>query len=49
MASFTLNWGLIGPGRIAEKFAEAMQAEGVGRLMAVASRKPERGDRKSVV
>jgi len=43
MASFTLNWGLIGPGRIAEKFAEAMQAEGVGRLMAVASRKPERG------
>ncbi|WP_322003548.1 Gfo/Idh/MocA family oxidoreductase [Marinobacter alexandrii] len=43
MASFTLNWGLIGPGRIAEKFAEAMQAEDVGRLMAVASRKPERG------
>jgi len=43
MASFTLNWGLIGPGRIAEKFAEAMQAEGGGRLMAVASRNPERG------
>jgi len=38
----TFNWGLIGPGRIAEKFAQAMQAEGVGTLKAVASRNAER-------
>ena len=36
------NWGLIGPGRIAEKFAQAMQAEGVGTLKAVASRNADR-------
>ncbi len=36
------NWGLIGPGRIAEKFAEAMKADGVGTLKAVASRNAER-------
>lgn len=38
-----LNWGLIGPGRIAEKFAQAMQSEGVGTLKAVASRNADRG------
>jgi len=37
------NWGLVGPGRIAEKFAQAMQAEGVGTLKAVASRNADRG------
>lgn len=37
------NWGLIGPGRIAGKFAQAMQAEGVGTLKAVASRNADRG------
>ena len=42
-AERSLRWGLIGPGRIAEKFAEAMQAEGLGTLAAVASRNPERG------
>lgn len=36
------NWGLIGPGRIAEKFAGAMKAEGVGTLKAVASRNADR-------
>lgn len=29
------NWGLIGPGRIAEKFAGAMKAEGVGKHLLV--------------
>lgn len=37
------NWGLIGPGRIAETFGQAMHAEGVGRLKAVASRNADRG------
>ncbi|GAA3965671.1 Gfo/Idh/MocA family oxidoreductase [Allohahella marinimesophila] len=37
------NWGLIGPGRIAETFAQAMTADGVGTLKAVASRNADRG------
>ncbi|MCL7945445.1 Gfo/Idh/MocA family oxidoreductase [Marinobacter sp. ATCH36] len=38
----SINWGLVGPGRIAGKFARAMQAEGVGTLKAVASRNADR-------
>lgn len=38
----SFNWGLLGPGRIAEKFAEAMQAHDVGTLAAVASRDIDR-------
>ncbi|MCU4677237.1 Gfo/Idh/MocA family oxidoreductase [Catenovulum sp. 2E275] len=34
----TFNWGLIGPGRIAQQFAQATQADFVGQLKAVASR-----------
>ncbi|WP_417530441.1 Gfo/Idh/MocA family protein [Marinobacter lipolyticus] len=43
MATVDFNWGLVGPGRIAETFAQAMQAQGVGKLKAVASRNARRG------
>lgn len=37
-----LRWGIIGPGKIARKFAQAMTAVEDGVLYAVASRDPER-------
>lgn len=36
------NWGLIGPGRIAHRFAQALTAAGTGKLYAVASTNAER-------
>ena len=40
--SETFRWGLIGPGRIAHRFAKALSAPGAGTLYAVASRDCER-------
>ena len=37
------NWGIIGPGRIAHRFAEALVELDDGCLYAVASRNEERG------
>ncbi|WP_111976724.1 Gfo/Idh/MocA family protein [Algibacillus agarilyticus] len=37
------QWGIIGPGRIAHRFAQALEAEDVGELYAVASRDVNRG------
>ena len=42
MSSKPLRWGIIGPGRIARKFAEALTAVEDGFLYAVASRDIER-------
>lgn len=38
------NWGIIGPGRIAHKFAEGLKELPNARLLAVASRAKERAD-----
>ena len=38
----TYNWGIIGPGRIAHKFAEGLKTIPNARLLAVASRAKER-------
>ena len=38
----TIKWGIIGPGRIAHKFAEALAFIPVAKLFAVASRSEER-------
>ena len=38
----TFNWGVIGPGSIANKFAEAMVSSTKGKITAVASRSAER-------
>ncbi|RMF22689.1 MAG: gfo/Idh/MocA family oxidoreductase, partial [Bacteroidetes bacterium] len=40
--SSTLNWGILGPGKIAHKFAEDLQALPEARVHAVASRSLER-------
>lgn len=37
------NWGIIGPGSIANKFAEALVKSNQGKLLAIASRSVERG------
>src|ERR1700761_6189549 len=37
------NWGIIGPGKIANKFATALTLAGRTRLMAIASRNAARG------
>lgn len=42
MSDHPLRWGIIGPGKIAKKFAEAMTAVKDGVLYAVASRDQER-------
>lgn len=39
------RWGIVAPGRIAHKFAEALNALDDARLHAVASRNPARGER----
>lgn len=39
----SFNWGIIGPGRIAHTFAQALPATSSGKLYAVASRSVERG------
>jgi len=41
----TFNWGVIGPGRIAHKFADAVSICPDARIFAVASRSIERADR----
>jgi len=41
----TFNWGVIGPGRIAHKFADAVSNSPDARIFAVASRSIERADR----
>ncbi len=41
----TFNWGVIGPGRIAHKFADAVSFCPDARIFAVASRSIERADR----
>lgn len=38
-----INWGLLGPGNIAQTFAEAINQSAHGKLAAVASRSEERG------
>ena len=40
----TINWGIVGPGNIANKFAEAIKNVNSARLVAVASRSKERGE-----
>jgi predicted dehydrogenase len=37
------HWGIIGPGSIANTFAEALTQSTQGKLLAIASRSPERG------
>lgn len=39
-----INWGIIGPGRIAHKFASDLQLSEFGELLAVASRNQERAE-----
>ncbi len=38
----TINWGILAPGRIAEKFAEGLRGTETGRLYAIGSRSQER-------
>ncbi|HET7718150.1 MAG TPA: aldo/keto reductase [Bauldia sp.] len=38
----TIGWGIIGPGSIAKTFADALPHSATGRLVAVASRNPEK-------
>ncbi len=40
----TIRWGIVGPGRIARKFAKAIKNVNGAKLVAVASRTKERGD-----
>ena len=40
----TFNWGIIGPGKIANKFAEGLKACPGARVLAVASRSMDRAD-----
>jgi len=40
--ALVLRWGILGTGRIAGKFAEELPFSGTGRLVAVASRTPDR-------
>jgi predicted dehydrogenase len=42
--STTLNWGILGSGRIARVFADAIEHSGRARLVAVSSRTPDRAD-----
>jgi len=39
-----INWGILGPGHIAQKFAVGLQAVGGARLLAVGSRTQEKAD-----
>jgi len=41
----TYNWGIIGPGKIAHKFAQGLQDVSNGKLYAVASRSQERANK----
>ena len=43
MSSSQVRWGVIGPGRIAHRFAQALDEVEGTKLVAVASRSPERG------
>ncbi len=40
----TTGWGIIGPGAIAQNFADGLAEAPSGRLMAIASRNPARRD-----
>jgi len=43
VSSSLFRWGILGPGRIAHRFAQALEAVEGARLVAVASRSSERG------
>jgi predicted dehydrogenase len=45
MADFPVRWGVLGPGRIAQRFAQCLPAVPGARLEAVASRDPARAQR----
>jgi len=44
MSRRTLNWGILGPGNIARRFASQLADSATGRLVAVASRDPARAE-----